>query len=229
VPAYGIAEIPPQFFDEYEQNATARARAAKAQFEDWARRSGALVEWREERGVPLEVLRLQSLYADITVVGQPVTDGPAHVPGTEGLPGDLAIATGRPVLTVPHSGSFKTIGRTVMVAWNGSRESARAVTDALPILQRAKTVYVVGANLRSSVPALDISTHLARHGVKVETKTFHAEDTSVGAALVSQITDLGADLVVMGAYGHSRFNEFVFGGVTRHLLNHMTVPTLFAH
>ena len=229
IPAYGIAEIPPQIFDDYEQNAVAAAKAAKAQFDDAMRRDGISAEWREERGFPLDVLRDHSLYADLVIVGQPSDSGANHVPGTEGLPGDLAIASGRPVLAIPHSGKFGSIGKTVMVAWNGSREAARAVADALPILAKAKKVYVVGANLRSSVPALDISAHLARHDIKVETKAIHAEDTTVAATLLNKAAEVGADLIVMGAYGHSRFNEFVFGGVTRHLLGHMTVPTLFSH
>jgi nucleotide-binding universal stress UspA family protein len=229
IPAYGIAEIPPQIFDDYEQNAAAKAKEARDQFESSMRRDGISAEWREERGFPLDILREHSLYADLTIVGQPMPSGPEHVAGTEGLPGDLAIASGRPVLAIPHSGRFTKVGETVMVAWNGSREAARAIADAMPMLERAKRVYVVAANVRTSVPALDVATHLARHGIKVETKAVHAEDTSVATTLLNQAAEVGADLIVMGAYGHSRFNEFVFGGVTRHLLGHMTVPTMFSH
>ncbi|MBN8909554.1 MAG: universal stress protein, partial [Rhodospirillales bacterium] len=121
------------------------------------------------------------------------------------------------------------------VAWNASREAARAVNDALPLLEGAKLVTVVAINPRQGigghgdVPAADIVLHLARHGVKAEAAHTVANDISDGEALLSYAADLGVDLIVAGAYGHSRAREMVFGGVTRTLLSEMTVPVFLSH
>ena len=122
-----------------------------------------------------------------------------------------------------------------MVAWDASRLATRAVNDALPILRKASKVHLLAINPEGGreghgdVPGADIGLHLARHGVKAEASSIHAEDLEAGDALLSRAADFGADLIVMGAYGHSRWRELVLGGVTRHLLNHMTAPVFMSH
>ena len=117
----------------------------------------------------------------------------------------------------------------MLIAWNASRESTRAVNDALPLLAGATMVTVLAVNPRhgikghGDVPAADIALHLARHGVKAEAAHTVAKDISEGDALLSYAADLGVDLIVCGGYGHSRAREMVFGGVTRTLLREMTV------
>jgi nucleotide-binding universal stress UspA family protein len=107
------------------------------------------------------------------------------------------------------------------------------VHDALPLLTRAKSVTIMEVNPRPGdaphVPGADIARHLARHGVKAEASSIAGADIDVGDMILSRLSDLGADLLVMGAYGHSRLREFAFGGATRHLLGHMTVPVLMSH
>ncbi len=145
------------------------------------------------------------------------------------------MTSGRPVLVVPYIGPGKSVATHVLVGWNASREATRAVNDAIPLLQRAKKVTVLavdpegGTEGHGEVPSADISLHLARHGIKVEAAQTVTGDIDVGDALLSRASDLGADLIVVGAYGHSRMREFILGGVTRHLLQHMTVPILISH
>ncbi len=119
----------------------------------------------------------------------------------------------------------------MLVAWNGTREAARATHDALPFLTQADKVVVLGvsASGEDHIPGADLSTHLARHGVSVEIHNREANDVSVGDAILNAASDYGADLLVIGAYGHSRLRELVLGGVTRHLLRHMTIPVLMSH
>jgi nucleotide-binding universal stress UspA family protein len=123
----------------------------------------------------------------------------------------------------------------VVVAWDASREAARAVSDALPILEKASSVTVVTVNPRErdyghgDVPGADIAVYLARHGVKVDVQRIDARDIDVGNMLLSHVANDSADLLVMGAYGHSRLREVVLGGATRTILGEMTVPVLMSH
>ena len=136
---------------------------------------------------------------------------------------------------MPYAGRFDTVGSHVLVAWNATREAARAVNDAMPILQKAEKVTVLSVNPPSEEaggpawPAADIALHLARHGVTAEASSTVSLEIDVGNAILSRAADFGSDLIVMGGYGHSRQREFILGGVTRTLLQHMTVPVIMAH
>jgi len=147
----------------------------------------------------------------------------------------VMIAGGRPVLFIPTAGRFPTIGSNATIAWNGSRESARAVFDALPFLVAAKQVRILAVNpddteLHGTVlPGSELATALARHGVKCEVARSVAPDIGIGDELLSRLADRGSDLLVMGGFGHSRFREFIFGGATRSILAHMTAPVLMSH
>jgi len=149
------------------------------------------------------------------------------------LPEELALGVGRPVLVVPRYGTFETVGQRVLIAWNGSREATRAVNDAIPILKMATKVTVLSVDPEGEpdrrLPGADLALHLARHGIAAEAESTQALDIGVGDVLLSRAADLGADLIVMGAYGHSRLREMMLGGATRHLLQHMTVPVLMSH
>ncbi|MGI9303382.1 MAG: universal stress protein, partial [Gammaproteobacteria bacterium] len=123
-------------------------------------------------------------------------------------------------------------GRRVLVAWNGSREAARAVNDALPILRRADYVQVFSIDPDDGaqrLPGADICQHLARHDVNAEASAARASDMKVGDRLNAQVANEALDLIVMGGYGHTRFRETVMGGVTRALLRHMIVPVFLSH
>lgn len=148
---------------------------------------------------------------------------------------DLILAAGRPVLAIPEGWSGGTLGRSVIVAWDGGREAARAVFDAMPLLLQAKSVRIVSVQgfldepVRQFTPGDDIATTLSRHGIAAESLTFQSSRQSVKEELRAQMLDTGADLVVMGCYGHSRFREMVLGGVTREMLDEIPFPILLSN
>jgi nucleotide-binding universal stress UspA family protein len=137
-------------------------------------------------------------------------------------------------MVVPYVGRYPDVGRNVVVAWKSGRESARAMFDALPLLKTANSVKILEVKERADAdsalaPDTSIAASLARYGIKPTIRTTVAGDIGVGDEILSRLADENADLLVMGAYGHSRFREILFGGVTRHIAKHMTVPTLFSH
>jgi nucleotide-binding universal stress UspA family protein len=191
-------------------------------------------EWRcvepERESLPGLVLR-HARAADLVVVSQRDHGFAYHQ--LLDMPERLAIESGRPTIIVPNAGRFPELGRRVTVAWNGRREAARAVFDALPLLVRAEQVQLLWVNpepgASGDLPTAEIGATLARHGVKCDADQSVAADLAIGDELLSRLADNGSDLLVMGAYGHSRLREFVFGGATRHILEHMTVPVLMSH
>ena len=149
----------------------------------------------------------------------------------------MVLASGRPVLVVPYVGTYPRVGERVMIAWDASREAARAVADSLPLLQAAQQVVTLSANpdtggrsdRHGEIPGADIARHLARHGVRVEAQRLNAKEVSIADMLLNRIADEGIDLLVMGAYGHARVREIWLGGVTRSLMQYMTVPVFISH
>jgi len=190
-------------------------------------------DWHSLNGELIHELTQASVYTDLLVIGQ--ERGSESLIDRRGVPDTVILGSGRPTLVIPYIGAQTAIGRHVLVAWNGSRESVRAVNDALPILERARQVVVLTLEphgdeaSKADIPSADIALHLARHGVRVEARSARAEDIDAGDMLLSRAADEGADLVVMGAYGRARWRELVLGGVTRHLLAHMTVPVFMSH
>lgn len=150
------------------------------------------------------------------------------------FPERLAMESGRPVLMVPNEGSFETPPTHAVLAWNGAREAARAGFDALALFgaKIKMTVLVIdddGTDAERLVSAQRFSETATRHGVDSTIVAKPAANRGVGAAIAAEATALGGDLLVMGAYGHSRFRELVFGGATRHVTHHLTMPTLLSH
>jgi nucleotide-binding universal stress UspA family protein len=173
--------------------------------------------------------------ADLIIAGQDDPNDPESYID-EHFKETLVMSAGRPVMLIPYTGVFATIGDNVMVAWDGSREATRAVHDALPLLKTAKqiTVFTVngakGEPPGSPIPGADIATVIARHGAEVTVAGMDGvRDVPVGELLLSRAADLGIDLIVMGAYGHARWQELIMGGATRTMLESMTVPVLMSH
>jgi nucleotide-binding universal stress UspA family protein len=164
------------------------------------------------------------------VVGQP--DRANSVPDQVVDEGVL-FESGRPVIFVPFIQKGGMALDRVMICWDGSRAAARAVADALPFLKKAKQVEVVivseKPNKKDEMPGVDLGQHLARHGLKVEIKHITSPDIGVASTILSHAADSETDMIVMGGYGHSRLREFVLGGVTRGMLESMTVPVLMSH
>lgn len=224
----GYAEL----YEALRDAAVEAASRVEARFRERIRRDGVAGEWRCAEGFTAEAVTLHARYADLAILGQHDPAGPdtGAAAVTETLFG-----AGRPVLVVPHAGRFAEAGRRVLVAWNASREAARAVNDALPILRTAEAVTVLAVNPERGIaghgeePAADIALHLARHGVRATAEQVTAPDLPDAEALLNALAERGADLLVMGGYGHSRLREFVLGGVTRTLLRSMTAPVLLSH
>jgi nucleotide-binding universal stress UspA family protein len=234
VPAMIESQLTPELIELQMRALSEATDRVQEMFRRRGEGPGFTSEWRVREGEAGEVAMLHARYADLTIVGQ--TDPEANELGAAGdLPERLVLGAGRPVLVVPYAGTFKTIGQRVLVAWNAGREATRAVNDALPLLEGAAKVTVLAINphggLRGhgEVPGADIALHLARHGVRAEASAIKSDDVEIGALLLSQAADLNADLIVMGAYGHSRLREVVLGGATREILRSMTVPVLLSH
>lgn len=169
---------------------------------------------------------------DLVVLGQTLDN--YRLPGGF-RPEDVIVDTGRPALVVPHAGKFTAIGRRVLIAWDSSREAARALHDALPLIAKAEMAVVVGVSMREAQaerahPSLHrIVRHLVRHGIPARLEEIVGSDVPVTELLLSRAADIGADLLVAGAYHHSQFREALIGGVSRELLDHATVPMLMSH
>ena len=168
---------------------------------------------------------------DLTILGQLSPE----IRSTGFRPDEIVIATGRPVLVVPYAGAFNTVGRRVLVAWDGTREAVRSANDALPLLENAEavTVMFVGARetaLEEHHPSIErMVHHLQRHGVPARAEETLQGDLRISDVLLSRAADLAVDLLVAGAYHHSQLREALVGGVSRELLDHMTVPVLMSH
>jgi nucleotide-binding universal stress UspA family protein len=233
LPSYAYSDGGPALREVLEQRHAELAKKARAQFQELTAREGASrVEWRESQADPDAAMRISARYADLVIAGQPEDSDEG---GLRGLGEELALSTGRPVLFVPYAGKVEDVGRRVLVAWDAGREAARAVTDALPFLQSATTVQVTSfdpervGRRHGEEPGADIGLYLARHGVKVSVARQSGAGFEIGAQILSRAADASADLIVMGAFGHSRVRELVLGGATRTLLEAMTVPVLMSH
>lgn len=215
------------------------AAGIRAKFEDAMRGCAVTTEWRllEARSGLRdcgELVADQARTADLVIAAQ--TDESWDDSRMLDFPDRIALQSGRPTLIIPNAGRFPTLGSRVVVAWNGSREAVRAVFDSMPFLVAAKSVTLltitrgrIANEDLDSVPAADIATVLARHGVKCEVQRSVAAGLEVEEELLSRAADLSADLIVMGCYGHSRLRELVMGGASRGILAHMTAPVLMAH
>lgn len=214
-----------------QDQAEARFRAAAAQH----MLSGAA--FAAPAGAPVEAAVHHARHADLAIVRQPRA-GAADAGFTSDVAHAVLLQAGRPVLFVPHSGQFPSVGATVLVAWKETREAARAIADALPFLVRARKVVVVIVDpadaddteeVANALSGRGVAQFLARHGITAQVRREVADDIDVANLLLSRAADVGADLVVMGGYGRPRFAERVLGGVTRSMLEAMTAPVLMSH
>jgi len=232
IPSSALAEIGPLALELDARNRAAAEVAAQESFREFSARHPAVkCEWRSSNGDAIAAASLSARYADVIIAAQPESVETGGMPVE--FAADLVLSARRPVLFVPYAGNFPSVGKRVLVAWNSSPEAARALRDALPILKRASWVEVtafdpVGSH-HGEVPCADVSLFLARHGIKVNASQQSGTDLEVGLQLLSRAADCAADLIVMGAYGHSRLREWILGGVTRTLLESMTVPVLMSH
>jgi nucleotide-binding universal stress UspA family protein len=220
--------------DNVVRSVTESAQRAAQEFERLAGELKLETSWESARDDALESARIAARYSDLLVIGQ-------HRKGSEqdsGMASDfceeLILSAGRPVLVVPEEGEFASVGKRVLVAWNESREATRAVADALPLLARADAVEVdVYETGQPSPEAAETSENLARylagHGARATVARHELRQHDLRAQILARATEIRADLIVMGAFGHSRLREMVFGGVTRSVLESTNFPVLLSH
>jgi nucleotide-binding universal stress UspA family protein len=214
---------------EYERE---RRTAAKAQFDGHAGNDGRL-QWLESDAEPIWAVSRAALCADLLVLGQRDPTTPSNLPAD--FVESVLMQSGKPALVLPYVQSTAPSGRVALVAWKNSRESARALADALPLLAKAEQVHVALWPEPEGVaaPEPDPVAFLRRHGIQAQRQVQPRLDRKVahqlGELLLSLASDLDADLLVMGCYGHGRAREWVMGGVSRTVLSSMTLPVLMAH
>jgi nucleotide-binding universal stress UspA family protein len=223
-----------EYLDERRRDLEEKARRLGDEFVRRCERSGLPVEWRVADGDPVRELALHARYADLVVLGPPA---PRTLVSLEEphLVASVVLAAGRPILMIPPAAGTAVSARNVVIGWSATREAARAVTDALPLIEAAERVSVVvvhpktGHDRHGPMPGADVAHYLARHGTPVEVTRVDGDHADAGAVLLERVAALGADLLVMGAYGHSRLRELVLGGATRTVLQRATVPVLMSH
>jgi nucleotide-binding universal stress UspA family protein len=224
-----------------QRQAAAHSTKAKEAFDRFAARhlsahafasaqSGVSASFRCVEGDPLDDTISTARFADIVVAGR----APEHGQFSTDQIANILVGCGRPLLLVP-SREAEAIGGTIAIAWKEKAEAARAVTAAMPLLTRAKKVIVLSVEEQSSQTAAcsasaeHLATQLARHGMNVEAHALLAKPHGGAGTLIEKAKELQADLVVSGAYSHSRVRELVFGGFTRSLLGSCELPVLLLH
>ena len=217
------------FFEE-------KADQSRKAFEKATSAAGVEVEWRRissDSPYIADGVIEHGLQADVLLISQ------RNDQGNDGIEPEfcerVVMESGRPVIVVPQSGEFNEIGEHVVVGWNASREATRAVFDAMPMLEGSGETRLIWVDPQKqseksgNLPGAEMAATLTRHGVRSIAEAMPTDGIDSGDALLNRASDLGADLIVMGAYGHTRLREFVFGGATRTMLDQMTVPVLMSH
>ena len=219
-------------FEIERERALARANAALAVFEAEARNAGISYGLQPLAYLPAEAAATVGASArlyDLTIVLQPTSD---HDTFDKIMPQEILFRSGGPVLFVPHIHKGPIEPRRIGIAWDGSRLAARALRDAAPFLARADAITIISINEAAEpagASAATLAAHLARHDLTARIERSSADHADIQPTILSIAADAGLDLIVMGGYGHSRLRERILGGVTRAMLQSMTVPTLMSH
>jgi nucleotide-binding universal stress UspA family protein len=235
VPSYVEAQISVDVITEVTEKALARARDTLAEYQKLADEAGVSMQGHVLEGQLIPILREHSKYSDLLVLGQ---DQPEDLDNASyGLANSLLFEGACACMVVPHSGKLKPPGKRVLLTWNASRESARALREAMPLLAQAETVVVLSsepgnndASTANGHPhAQELARFLESHGIEAISSGISDPDMGTTDAIVGQAAEMNADLIVMGAYGHTRLREIILGGVTRDLLKQAPVTLFLAH
>ena len=219
--------------DLAERDELRRAEVLKV-FDEAVKGAGLTASWSQTSETPIiGAFAQQALYADLLVLGQYQRSDEAAGAVPADFVSTVLATSGRPAIVLPYAGPARTVGDTIAIAWRPGAEAARAVTAAMPLLERARQVDVLtwgdeDAPAVGGAP-LDLASYLGAHGVQATWHHGGPEPDRLGERLLSRMFDLGAGLLVMGCYGHSRAREWILGGVTRTMLQAMTVPVLMSH
>jgi nucleotide-binding universal stress UspA family protein len=233
VPVSATGYIPAEIIERQQTDNEGFAKAALDRFGAAAKRAGLAAEpltiSTSLAGAGEHFSRIARRF-DLAVVGQ-------AEPDTSSIDDIISETTlfesGRPMIIVPYIQKGPLKLDKIMVCWDGSRQAARAIGDAMPLLAKAGKVEIVSIadepGKQDKIEGVDMGQHLTRHGLKVEIERIPRGDVDIADALLSHAADSGADVMVMGGYGHSRLRQFILGGVTRSIFRSMTIPVLMAH
>lgn len=233
VPSYVEAQISADIISQISDEAISHAKETQSKIKAMVTDAGLELDSYIEEGNIIGILSDYARYSDLVILGQSQPDDPDNI--SEGLADHLVIEGSAPCLVIPYIGTRPTLGKRVLIAWNESRESARALRDSLPLLQKADQVSVLLIKHKShnedhtAMQEKVILSYLADHGISGKISICVDNHLDPGDTMLAQASDNDCDLIVMGAYGHSRLREMVLGGVTRHLLKEMTVPIFISH
>lgn len=236
LPLYGFAGMSTTVFTALENQVAHEVERVKGAYDEACQRYGVQAEFRASRIYDAEasdIIAMHGRHADLVVMRQ--SEPEVRRVGGADVVENTVVAAGSPVLAIPYAGAPETIGTNVILGWDGSREAARALKDAMPFMRKAEKVRVLVVNPESrggahgELPGADIATHLARHGLNVELSTEHTGAIDPANLILSRAADFGSDLLVMGAFAHSRLQQTLFGGFTTTILRNMTLPVLLSH
>ena len=229
LPSYAEVQIPQDVLAAGEKQLMEMSDAARKTFQKGVAGTSLDSEFHQLKGLLPQVLSNSMHYADLAVVAQCHPD--AGDLNLHYSPDSLLFQAGIPLVIVPHAGEFRYPPRHVVIAWNASAPSARALHDALPLLRHAEQVLAVsvGSGDQAEIADGNLSRHLVQHGIQVEVRNIDAADRDAGDVVLSVAAETDSELIVMGGYGHARFRELVLGGMTRTLLERLTIPVLMSH
>ena len=218
----------------YRENARESARRAEAQFRDATTGVPLATVYQAAEGDMARVLAEQARFVDLLILGQHDTENPRGISAFL-LPQRVVLDAGTPILVVPLRGAFEALPRHALVAWDGSPEATRALRDAMPLLRAAERVSLLAVDpdrqghVHPHANSVEVAARLGRHGITTEPIEVASGTQDVTDVLLAHAAQVGADLLVMGAYGHSPIKEFILGGTTQDLLARATIPILISH
>ena len=229
-PTSFMGYIPPEFVERTRSLEQENSAIASKKLMEVAKKVDVSVKIISEEGYAPDIITKYALTSDIVIVGQvdPDDDKMAQY---QYLADELVVACACPVLVVPYAGKYHSFGTHILVGWNNTRESSKAIHGGMTFLKRAEKVTLLSVNPKEDNTEANEAAvaHLKRHGIAAEIKVGHWPNVGVGNALLDALVDYNADMLVMGAYGHSRLREMILGGATQEILGHMTAPVLFTH
>jgi len=235
MPTYVIAQLPAEVITAHQAHVEENAKATADMFEKTCSVNGISHDYREGdwREPVDDVVCMHARYADMVMIAQPSNDsGIAHA---REVADRIVLGAGAPVMIIPPASPKAGIGDKVLVGWDGGAHAARAVRDAMPILEAASAVKVLcvdptpGRGGLGDLPGADLAAFLATHGVNAEADHRRSVGGDIGATVLNDAADFGADLIVTGGYGHSRLGELLLGGVTDTLMEQGTVAIMMSH